>query len=389
MKKTKLLATTLALVLTAALLPTVGNLRASAEELTAADAYFLDFVSDDLGDSEITYQSSPLYDETLVANGYEYTFEANGQSGFALIHEVELGGAIFYELEEMSYNGVSPFAESEGLPVYITFRLYLDYVNGEFYNLETGEIASEEILDKAKGTRFGYQGGGSSYVEQSYTISYDHKTVTDTGIQYGLPEYSPATGTSCANAAGAILIGYYDRFYANLIPNFQPYLMIGTTLVYRAGSSETEDLMAQLKNLMGTDDTGTTYTGFNAGLTSYVQSKGYTYTTTSLFTNNTFDFNRYKTTVNGGTPVAFFFDGYAVGATSEGSSVDTVNNAVSANTHVAIGYGYKEDVYYNANNNVIATQRFLRVSSGLALYGLCYFNLNYGTINKAIAVTIA
>ena len=64
MKKTKLLATTLALALTAALFPTVGNVSASADELSAADAYFLDFVSDDLGDAEITYQSSPLYDET-------------------------------------------------------------------------------------------------------------------------------------------------------------------------------------------------------------------------------------------------------------------------------------------------------------------------------------
>lgn len=175
MKNTKILATTLALVLTAGLLPTMGNVSAKADELTAADAYFLDFVSDDIGESEITYQSSPLYDETLTANGYEYTFEVDGQSGFALIHEVELHGATYYELEEMSYNGTSPFADSEGLPVYITFRLYLDYVNGEFYNLETGVAISEEILDEAKGTRFSYQGVGSSYVEESYTINYHHK----------------------------------------------------------------------------------------------------------------------------------------------------------------------------------------------------------------------
>ncbi len=389
MKNTKILATTLALVLTAAVLPTLGNVKASAEELTAADAYFLDFVSDDIGDAEIAYQSSPLYDETLTENGYEYTFEVDGQSGFALIHEVELGGAIFYELEELSYSGISPFAESEGLPVYITFCLYLDYVNGEFYNLQTGEPVSEEILDKAKGTRFGYQGGAFDYQEVIYTITYGHKTVTESGIQFGLPEYSPVTGTSCANTAGAILIGYYDRFHTELIPNYQPYLMVGTSLVYRIGGAAVDDLMYQLKTLMGTDDTGTTYTGFNAGMSSYAQSKGCTYTTTNLFTNNTFDFNRYKTTVDGGTPVAFFFNGYAVGATVNGSGSDTINNAVSVNTHVAIGYGYKEDIYYDANNNVISTQRFIRVSSGLALYGLCYFNLNYGTMNKAIAVTIA
>ncbi|MBQ8876809.1 MAG: hypothetical protein IJY63_04620 [Clostridia bacterium] len=389
MKHKKLLATTLALALTAALFPTVGNVSASADELSAADAYFLDFVSDDLGDAEITYQSSPLYDETLEQNGYEYVFEADGQSGFALIHEIELGNAIFYELEELSYNGVSPFAESEGLPVYITFCLYLDYVDGAFYNLETGAAVGEETLAAATATRFGYQGGSSHYIEQSYTITYDHKTVTESGIQYAVPDYSPATGTSCANAAGGILIGYYDRFYANLMPNFQSYLMIGTNVVYRGNSQEIEDMIISLKDLMGTDDTGTTYTGFNAGMTSYVQSKGYTYTTTSLFTNNTFDFGRYKTTVDGGTPVAFFLNGYAMSGTETGDGVDTENNAISGNTHVAIGYGYRESFYYDANNNVVFTQRYLLVSSGLAIYGLCNFNIAYGTINKAIAVTIA
>ena len=389
MKNTKLLATTLALVLTAGLLPAVGNVKASADELTAVDTYFLDFVSDDIGESGITYQSSPLYDENLIQNGYEYTFEVDGQNGFALIHEIELHGETFYELEEMSYNGNSPFAESEGLPVYITFHLYLDYVNGEFYNLETGDILSEERLEDAKGTRFAYQGIGSSYVEESYTITYDHKTTTSDWIQYCLPQYSPATGTSCANAAGAILVGYYDRFYTNLIPNFQPYLMIGTNFVYRGYSEEIEAVILALKDLMGTDSTGTTYTGFNTGMSSYVQGQGYTYTTSSLMTNNTFNFNAYKTAVANGKPVALFLNGYAMCGVVEGDGVDTINNTVSVNTHVAIGYGYEETIYYDANNNVISTQRYLLVSSGLAGYGLQLFNMAYGTINKAIAVTIA
>ena len=389
MKNKKFLATTLALMLTAGVLPSLGNVSASAEELTAADAYFLDFVSDDVGDSEVVYESSPLYDETLQQNGYEYTFSVDGQDGFALIHEVELHNVTYYEIEELAYNGTSPFSNSVGLPVYITFCLYLDYVDGNFYNLQTGNAVDDTVLTSATATSFGYQGGTSNYQEFSYTVSYDHKTITESGIRYGLPQYCPTVGTSCANAAGGIIIGYYDRFYPELIPDFQSYLMIGTNIVYRASSYEIEDLIINLKTLMGTDDTGTTYTGFNAGMTSYVQSKGRTYTATSLFTNNTFDFNRYKTTVDGGTPVAFFFNGYAMAATVDGEGVDTINNAVSVNTHVAIGYGYKEDIYYDANNNVISTQRFLMVSSGLAIYGLCYFNIHYGTINKAVAATIA
>ena len=389
MKNKNFLATILALVLTAGALPSIGKVSASAQQLSAVDAYFLDFVSSDVGNSAITYESTPLYDETLQPNGYEYVFSANGQDGFALIHEVELGEQIFYEIEELSYNGVSPFADSEGLPVYITFCLYLDYVDGVFYNLQTGNAVGEEVLTEALETSFGYQGGGSNYQEITETITYDHKTVVESGIRFALPSYSPTVGTSCANAAGAILIGYYDRFYPEMIPDFQSYLMIGTTVAYRGDAEEVQSLMLTLRDLMGTDSTGTSYTGFNTGMSTYVQSRGRTYTTTSLFTNNTFDFARYKTTVDCGTPVAFFFNGYSLGSVAQGDGVDTIGSAVSANTHVAIGYGYKEYIYYDENDNVIFTQRYLRVSSGLALYGLCYFSLHYGIINKAVAVTIA
>ena len=390
MKNKKFLVATMTLAGLMMTLPMVSTVSADAEKtLSSVDEYFLEFVSDDIGNAQIEYTSSPLYDETLTVSGYEYTFEVAGQGGYALLQEVQIGDSIFYEVEELKYNGVSPFAESEGLPIYITFCLYLDYVDGVFYDLTTGNTASEETLSWAMSRRFGYNGGGT-FTAQSYTVSYDHKTTISYDIQYGIPNYEPTTGTSCANAAGTMLIGYYDRFYENLVPNEQTYVMIGTTVVYRAQTTAIHNICLEMYDLMGTTSSGTSFSGFNAGMTSYVQGQGYSYSTTSMLTSGSFDFNKYKTAVEAGKPVALFLNGYAIYTyTSTESGVDTIHSDVSSYTHVAIGCGYKYETYYDANNNVVSTQKYLRVASGLATYGMCYLNINaYTTINNAISVAI-
>ncbi len=390
MKNKRFLSATLALAMLICALPAIGNENASAESsLSPVDEYFLDFVAEDIGDSEISYLSSPLYDETLTATGYEYTFDVEGTAGYALIQQVVVNDNVFYEVEEMKFNGVSPFAQCEGLPVYITFCLYLDSVDGTLYDLSTGEEVSEETFAWATAKRFGYYGGGS-YTTKTYTVTYNHKTTESYDIQYGLPTYVPVTGTSCANAAGTIVIGYYDRFYENLIPNEVTYYLFANNLMYKSVTAAIQDVCLDLYDLMGTNEYGTTFAGFDAGMASFVQRQGYAYSSTSVFTNGSFDFNKYKTAVESGKPVALFLNNYAIYmSTKTEGSVDTIINDVSPYTHVAVGCGYKCDTYYNANNSVISTQRYLRVSSGLALYGLCYINATaYTTINNAIAITI-
>ena len=351
----------------------------------------MDFVAEDIGDSEIEFSASPLYNETLDETGFEYIFEVNGENGYALIEQVQVGENFYYEVEELSYNGVSPFAQCTGLPVYITFSLYLDYVDGEFYDLTTGEPVNETVLAQASAKRFGYYGGGTNYTVQTYTITYDHKTKETYIIQYGLPTHCPTTGTSCANAAGINIIGYYDRFYPNLVPNETTYTVFGNNLMYKGMTATVQDICIQLADFMGTTSSGTTFTGFNVGMASYAQQQGYSYSYTSVFTNGSFDFNKYKTAVQSGKPVAIFLNNYAFyDATTTEGNVDTVYNNVSPNTHVVAGCGYKSVVYYNANNSVINTQIYLRVSTGLALFPhLTYLNASaYSTINNAVAVTI-
>ncbi|MFR3549432.1 MAG: hypothetical protein ACLTTW_03920 [Coprobacter sp.] len=75
-------------------------------------------------------------------------------------------------------------------------------------------------------------------------------------------------------------MGYYDRFFENLIPNYQSYVRIGAVIRYKSASTNVDNMLDELYVLMDTDQgqLGTTYTGFQEGMKAYVENRGYTST---------------------------------------------------------------------------------------------------------------
>lgn len=234
--------------------------------------------------------------------------------------------------------------------------------------------------------------GSGGYVEKSETISYARKDSSDEGhIKYQVPNYTvSANKTSCASTAGAILIGYYDRFYEELVPNYTTYYTLGTAIVYKGLSFETQAVNDELYDLMETDvgGAGTTFNGFQKGMQKYVSNHGYTYTTASI---GTIDFEKYKQSINSGKPVALFLENFTFWwdvKTKEGS--ETLITRYTGVPHVAIGCGYLVETYYNANNQQIAQRTYLKVASGLFEYGISYLCLDgKSKIVQAISVSIA
>ncbi len=391
MKINKILGIALSFVATLACLPKINQISSQAEGVNSADEYFLEFIDENVAEN-VVFESRPLYNVNLQVNGYEYTFEVDGENGYALLTEMQILGQTVYEVEELFYNKQSPFSECIGLPVYVTFNLYLEYKNNHFYNLENDAIIDEETLQEAVNKGFCY-GGTDYFIEQTQTVSYARKESSSYAIANDLPNYYGTIGaTSCANTAGAVLIGYYDQFCENLIANYKTYIRLGSTFRYKSATTEIDNLIIQLGNLMSgtSQQQGVTFSQFQAGMNSYVTGKGYTYTTVNMLTNGVFDFNSYKNAVESGKPVALFLNGFAMlESIVEGNNIDTVNSAVTSYTHVAVGCGYKCDTYYDSSNNVITTRRYLKVASGLSDYNIGYVNINgYGEINKAISVQI-
>lgn len=394
--KGKVTACLLAAVAVLASATSFGNIAAHAEaaSLDAADQCFLEFMESDANGAQVVYECSPLYNENLEQSGRQYDFTVGEQSGYALVAAVAVGEAVCYEVEELFYNKQSPFENCEGLPVYIAGKTYIEYKEGGFYNLSDGTELSEDELAAAVSAGFFYN-GSVTFEDRIQTISYSRKLTDAYNILYDLPSYYGIAGqTGCANTAGTVILGYYDRFYENLIPNFTTYVRIGATIRYRSGSTEIENVMLRLRDLMSTNSQlGTTYSGFQAGMESYVQGQGYTYSSASVFSSGSLNFDLYKTAINDQKPVALFLNGFAclnyIQANDAGT-MDTISSGYSASTHVAVGCGYKRETYYNASGSVIDTRTYLKAATGLAPYDIGYFNINgLGAIDRAIAITIS
>jgi len=363
--------------------------------LDLADQCFLDFISTATDyKGEIKYTHSPLYNQNLKITGRQYDFTIGNVKGYALLAEIKGVNETFYEVEELFNEKESPFKNCKGLPVFITHRVYLDYKNNAFYNVIDNAPVSETLVAELAYKGFGYYGGGA-YVEKIQTVSYSTKTTESYSIPYDLPNYFGRVNevTGCANTAGAIVIGYYDRFFENLIPNYKSYIKVGKIIRYKTGTDEVLDLVEQLYQLMGTDvaHLGTTFTEFQNGMSRYVTDKGYTYSTIDVFTDGSFDIEKYKISVQNEKPVALFLSGYAlINEITEAENSDTISSGYSADSHVAIGCGYKIDTYYNSNGTVQGVRTYLKVASGSDIYGIGYLNINgLGQMDRAISITIS
>lgn len=364
---------------------------ASAECLDEADRAFLEFMD---VDSAITYVRSPLYDESLEQNGWQYNFDYENTYGFALIAGAGINenSEQTYEVEEVYYEQDSLFDDCSGLPVYVTFNQYIEYKSDRYFDLNSGEELSEEFIAKSVEKGFGYSGSGD-FTELSETVSYSYKTEDIYSIKGDVPNYSGVVGgTNCANVAGGVLIGYYDRYCENLIPNFQNYRVLGTTIIYKSLTTETSNVITTLKDLMGTDKNqpGTTFSGFQSGMSEYVSSHGYTYSSESVLSGGNFDFSKYKNALESNKPVALFLNNYALlSSIQENGGQDVIYSEHSTVAHVVVACGYKQHHYYNSNGQKTAERTYLKVCSGITTRGICYLNINsVSKIDKAISVNI-
>ncbi len=396
MKKKNILGFALAFALAGtAIAPLSANLVASANEVDLADRSFIEFVTDDTTyTGNLTYTHSPLYNENLEVSGREYLFSIGQVTGYALMAEIHSANNVYYEIEELFYGKTSPFDACEGLPVYVDHYLYLDYTQNAFYNLSNGEQLSAETVAAYAQEGFLYYSGANGEIQNyTQTVNYATKTVDTYHIPYSLPNYlSQPDPVDCANIAGCILIGYYDRFCENLIPNFQTYRTFGSGIVYKGMAQEIYDLGLELSDLMG-GGYGTTFAEFQSGMAAYVSGKGYTYATENMFTNGSFNYNKYQQAVQAGKPVAVFMSGFSLLngiVVNEDGVSDTITNGYVNAGHASVGFGYRTDTYFNESGTQIAVRRYLRVASGIVTYGIGYLSIDgTGHIDKAISVNIS
>lgn len=375
---------------------TLGANAISIDRHDAADTCFLNFIESELQEPDaLEYVRTPLYNFALEESGWQYTFTAGSQYGFALVNEIRYDDSVLYEIEEVYFNETSPYANIEGLPIYVTFNTYIEYKNESFYDINSGLELDRAAIDNITAKHFGYRSNNydSELVEENIAYTYKDDSFEDL-IPGGVPLYTTADANmNCANVAGAVMVGYLDSINENMIANYTSYISVGGKKIFKGSTAEMDAVTRELVIKMNTDSNGgTTYAGFINGMNKYASDRGLSLSYASVMSATGFDFSQYVTQISQLNPVVLFLDSFTLvplnGITVEnGYDHLTFLNYHHA-THVVVGFGYKRIRYYNGNN-IVKEMTLLRISSNFGLYNPAYINVNgIGTIDKAISIMV-
>lgn len=367
-------------------------LVASAETVTGTecDEVFAATVGEllDCEDTSVKAVRKTLYDIEVNPLGFIYEFTADETDGYAVfLWEDEK-----FIPQEVIPEGASPYAQAEGKCIYVFSYTYLDYTDGEYIDLNNGVTLSSETVDlMAENAVYG-SAGIMPLASSLVTIEFASKDKHEYLMSLQPPTYSSSPYISaCACIAGANIIGFYDRYYENLIPDYEPgYMFMGAAYLYYIQTAPVTEVVKQLYVDMGTTDKGTTESQFKSGMTKYCNRAGYGISYTSMMSGSSINYSKviqYIEEYN--QPVALFLSGYNVGSVSESDTQDTYGYYYSEGNHVMVGFGYRY-VTYMYSNSKTETFNFIYVSSGDHNSSYGYYNIKYNstTINSALAINI-
>ena len=242
-----------------------------------------------------------------------------------------------------------------------------------------------------------YYAGSGTFTRETESFSYATKTTESYSINPSFPDYfnfNADLDNTCANVAGANLIGYYDRFYDNLIPDYTAGMLRNNIYIYFPMGyyvDYKQNVINDLYHRMQTNVTnaGSTQAQYKSGLSSYVQSKNLSATFSSVMTNGSFDLEKAKVQLQNGNPISLYLLGFGFTKVTDNGSTVTWAKTLCDGNHIAIAYGYEKVNYFDANGQVIRTETYLKTATGFDTTTGVYVVNNYGTLYDAEAVHIA
>lgn len=222
-----------------------------------------------------------------------------------------------------------------------------------------------------------------------YTVYYESKTEDQYRMVLRHPDYTVCSYTAaCACIAGSNVIGYYDRYDENLIPDHQSGKVFQGQFVYSIHDSAIFDLADQLYVDMGTNSAGTTVTEFKNGMTTFCSRKGKSISFSSCMSGGQFNYSLARSYMEANQPVVLFCSGYNVAEIGTYEQRDSIEYVESTANHVMVGFGCRT-INYNLTATSSAQYRFIKVASGSTSRPNGYYNIDYNTkINDAYAINI-
>lgn len=340
----------------------------------------------DVGADSIYADRKPVYDLVLNHLGYVYEYEISGGDGYVIV----ICDDGEYKAQE-AVNAESPYAGvTEELCVYVNSLTYLKSVDGKFYDIKTSEQITEEVLTELGKSAIYYQLGDEGTVD-FVTVKVEYKSKTMDAKVHCIypPKFSSVDiKNGCAAVAGMNIIGYYDRYYENLIPNHSAgYEYLGS-YVYNLQDTYVNNALKELYSDMDGSDKGITEPNFINGLKKYCARKGYNCDLSSLMSSGKLSYDKVKDSIKANKPVALLLSTYNFADIFTENNTDSIEYRLYYGDHIMAGFGYR-DVTYTLNNGSTSNYKFILVSSGFSEAPSGYFNINYSTnINAAYGVNI-
>ena len=241
----------------------------------------------------------------------------------------------------------------------------------------------------------GYNGASLENSEFT-TIPFSRKEEEEVLIKGGVPLYydeSSRTNT-CANVAGAILLGYYDKTYDELIENFSSARVIRDKVLYAKQTEAVEAVMERLYATMLTNVTegGTTIPNFKNGLKTYVNEQGRSISYTQAVSDETIQVDILQNSIQNERPIVLFVSKYTLISTlaldAESGAEEFYKQRYVGN-HTVVCYGMRTIRYFDATGRQTNQLDLLLVATGYGYSSTGYILIDeYGTLIDGYEVYI-
>lgn len=246
-------------------------------------------------------------------------------------------------------------------------------------------LCTFSIVPDVKTERFFADGFNGATYEGSSTeiVDFARKDDEEISIKGAVPKYFNA-GTyrnTCANIAGAILLGYYEKNYDELIPDFKAARVIRDKVLFATQTDAVQKVIDDLYVKMDTNigGNGTTVNGFQSGLRQYVNEKGRNINYTAFVSNENLNIEQYKESIKNNIPVVLFVSKYTMIPLTEiyqNDYSDKYNKKIYGGDHVLVAYGIREIQYYNGTGGLIKSTILLMVATGYSQDALVYVQID-------------
>lgn len=380
MKKLLTFMLLLAVLASVSLTPSFALAHAETNFEEECDTLFFQTLNEIIVDEGITTVNNTItkeivYDMRLQPLGYIYYISLEEKEGYAFV--VNTNGE--FEITELYLNAQDPYAEYSGDKVYINIMFYAVWDGENFIEVNNGIIldSSDDILNENAFYATDY-----TITTSSETVYYTNRVKNEYGLAKRYPGYLPiGISNGCAAAAGGNIIGFYTRFFPELMPGFTPGTPMGQFYLYKELPQESAALVQTLYDYMETNvnGPGTTINKFKSGLTRFCNEKNRSISFNSCMQGGSLNYNYAKQCFESGKPSILFVDTFTICTTFDNQTSEQIDYIIAKACHVMAGFGYSE-ITYTLSNGSTRADKYIMVATGLAIRTQAYFNINYNTI---------